>query len=83
MVPTRSLVGASLFLLLSLQGKNGRRTESWCLPQSRLGVGKRRGFITTSTKKSSNILHLLVKKVICGGKNLSGKSEADDVLTHA
>lgn len=48
-----------------------------------LGWGRGGGSLQLPQKKSSNILHLLVKKVICGGKNLSGKSESDDVLTHA
>lgn len=34
-------------------------------------------------KIGSNALHLLVKEIICGGKNHGGVFEAVDVLTHA
>lgn len=34
-------------------------------------------------KIANNVLRSLVKEVICGGKNHSGKSEAVEVLTHA
>lgn len=55
MVTTRPLVGAYLFCSCCSREKNGRRAGSWSLPQSHLGVGKRRGFITASRKLRSPV----------------------------
>lgn len=69
-----------------LQGKKIRQeSRELVLTSASPWGGKAEGVHNSfpKIKITNNVLHLLVKEVICVGKNLSGKSEAAGVLTHA
>lgn len=74
----------TFFLLLLLQGEKRQESRELVLTSESPWGGEEEGVHNNfqKIKIANNVLHSLVKEVICGGKNHSGKSEAVDVLTH-